>query len=55
MDGHLVRAGIPRRREHVEIYDSFEQYKWFVIGALVAVVAIVIARRVRRGRAGQTA
>lgn len=34
----------------VEIYDTFERYKWYVIGALVAVVAIVIAHRVRRRR-----
>lgn len=39
----------------VEIYDTFEQYKWFVIGALAVVVAIVIARRVRRRRAGRPA
>lgn len=37
--------------EHiVEIYDTFERYKWYVIGALVVVVVIVIARRVRHGR-----
>ena len=37
--------------EHiVEIYDSFERYKWYVIGAVVVIVAIVITRRVRRGR-----
>jgi len=42
--------------EHIdEIYDQFERYKWFVIVALVIVVAIVIAHRVRRGRAAQTA
>jgi membrane protein DedA with SNARE-associated domain len=39
----------------VEIYDSFERYKWYVIGALAVVVAIVITRRVRRGRAERTA
>jgi membrane protein DedA with SNARE-associated domain len=38
--------------EHIaEIYDTFERYKWYVIGALVLIVAIVIAQRVRRGRA----
>jgi membrane protein DedA with SNARE-associated domain len=35
----------------VEIYDTFERYKWYVIGALAVVIAIVITRRVRRGRA----
>jgi membrane protein DedA with SNARE-associated domain len=43
----------------VEIYDTFERYKWYGIGALAVVVAIVITRRVRhsrsRGRAEQTA
>jgi membrane protein DedA with SNARE-associated domain len=39
----------------VEIYDTFERYKWYVIGALAVVVAIVITRRVRRGRAERTA
>jgi membrane protein DedA with SNARE-associated domain len=39
----------------VEIYDTFERYKWYVIGALVVVVAIVITRRVRRRRAGRAA
>ena len=34
----------------VEIYDKFEQYKWYVIGALAVVVAIVITRRVRHAR-----
>jgi membrane protein DedA with SNARE-associated domain len=42
--------------EHiVEIYDEFERYKWYVVGALVIVVAIVIARRVRRRRAARAA
>jgi membrane protein DedA with SNARE-associated domain len=42
--------------EHiVEIYDGFERYKWYVIGALAVVVAIVIGRRVRRRRAKRTA
>jgi membrane protein DedA with SNARE-associated domain len=42
--------------EHiVEIYDGFERYKWYVIGALVVVVAIVIAHRVRRRRVERTA
>jgi membrane protein DedA with SNARE-associated domain len=37
--------------EHiVEIYDTFERYKWYVIGALVVVVAIVIAHRVRHAQ-----
>jgi membrane protein DedA with SNARE-associated domain len=39
----------------VEIYDTFEGYKWYVIGALAVVIAIVITRRVRRGRAERTA
>jgi membrane protein DedA with SNARE-associated domain len=39
----------------VEIYDTFERYKWYIIGALVAVVAIVITHRVRRRRAARTA
>jgi membrane protein DedA with SNARE-associated domain len=39
----------------VEIYDTFERYKWYVIGALAVVIAIVITRRVRRGRADRTA
>jgi membrane protein DedA with SNARE-associated domain len=40
----------------VEIYDTFERYKWYVIGALaVVVVAIVITRRVRRRRTERTA
>jgi membrane protein DedA with SNARE-associated domain len=42
--------------EHiVEIYDGFERYKWYVIGALVVVVAIVVAHRVRRRRTTRTA
>jgi membrane protein DedA with SNARE-associated domain len=40
----------------VEIFDAFERYKWYVIGALAVVVAIVITRRrVRRRRAEGTA
>ncbi|MCW2563456.1 MAG: hypothetical protein QOD59_4693 [Mycobacterium sp.] len=39
----------------VEIYDTFERYKWYVIGALAVVIAIVVTRRVRRGRAERTA
>jgi membrane protein DedA with SNARE-associated domain len=35
----------------VEIYAGFERYKWYVIGALAVVVAIVITHRVRRRRA----
>jgi membrane protein DedA with SNARE-associated domain len=34
----------------VEIYDTFERYKWYVIGALAVVIAIVITRRVRHSR-----
>jgi membrane protein DedA with SNARE-associated domain len=42
--------------EHiVVIYEQFERYKWYVIGALAVVVAIVIAHRVRRSRAERTA
>jgi membrane protein DedA with SNARE-associated domain len=39
----------------VDIYDTFERYKWYVIGALAIVVAIVITHRVRRRRAARTA
>ena len=39
----------------VEIYDTFERYKWYVAGVVVVVAAIVITRRVRRGRAERTA
>ena len=39
----------------VEIYDTFERYKWYVIGALAVIVAIVIAHRVRRSRTTRTA
>jgi membrane protein DedA with SNARE-associated domain len=42
-----------------QIYDTFERYKWYVIGALTVVIAIVITRRVRhshrRRRAERTA
>jgi membrane protein DedA with SNARE-associated domain len=42
--------------EHiVEIYDTFERYKWYVIAAVVVVVAILVARRVRRTRAERIA
>jgi len=42
--------------EHiVEIYDTFERYKWYVVAAVVVVVAIVITHRVRRGRAEHAA
>src|SRR4051812_43423915 len=38
--------------EHIaEIYDTFERYKWYVVAAVVVVVAIVITHRVRRHRA----
>ena len=39
----------------VEIYDTFERYKWFVIGPLAVVVAIVITYRVRHSRRGRRA
>ena len=39
----------------VEIYDTFERYKWYAVGAVVVVVVIVITHRVRRGRAERTA
>jgi membrane protein DedA with SNARE-associated domain len=42
--GYLAGAHI------AEIFDTFERYKWYVIAAVVAVFAIVITRRVRRGR-----
>jgi membrane protein DedA with SNARE-associated domain len=38
-----------------EIYGVFERYKWFVIAAIVVVVAILITRRVRRGRGADAA
>jgi membrane protein DedA with SNARE-associated domain len=34
----------------VTIYGAFEHYKWYLIGALVMVAAIVITIRVRHGR-----
>jgi membrane protein DedA with SNARE-associated domain len=41
--------------EHiVDIYDTFERYKWYVVAAAVVVVAIVITHRVRHHR-GQRA
>jgi hypothetical protein len=39
----------------VEIYDTFERYERYIIGALAVVAAIVITHRVRRGRAERTA
>ena len=39
----------------VEIYAAFERYKWYAIGVLAVVVAIVIAHRVRRRRVERTA
>jgi membrane protein DedA with SNARE-associated domain len=39
----------------VDIYGTFEQNKWYAIGAIAVVVAIVIARRVRRRLAARTA
>jgi membrane protein DedA with SNARE-associated domain len=39
----------------VEIYDAFERYKWYAIGVLAVVVAIVITLRVRRRRAASGA
>jgi membrane protein DedA with SNARE-associated domain len=39
----------------VTIYTTFEHYKWYAIGALVIVAAIVITNRVRRGRADRRA
>ena len=39
----------------VEIYDTFERYKWYVVGALVVVAAIVITRRVRHSRSARRA
>jgi membrane protein DedA with SNARE-associated domain len=42
--------------EHVaEIYEAFERYKWYAIGAAVVVVAIVIWLRVRRSRSAASA
>jgi len=39
----------------VVIYDGFERYKWFVIAAVVVVIAIVVTHRVRRSRAEHAA
>jgi membrane protein DedA with SNARE-associated domain len=39
----------------VTIYAAFEQYKWYVIGAIVIAIAIVITIRVRHGRAERRA
>jgi len=39
----------------VEIYATFEHYKWYVIAAIVVVAAVLITRRVRRGRAAADA
>lgn len=39
----------------VEIYAEFERDKWYAIGALAVVVAIVITHRVRRRRAHRPA
>jgi membrane protein DedA with SNARE-associated domain len=39
----------------VAIYDTFQRYTWYVVGAAVVVVVIVITHRVRRGRAERTA
>jgi membrane protein DedA with SNARE-associated domain len=38
-----------------EIYSAVEHYKWYVIAALAIVVAVIVAVRVRRGRAAGTA
>jgi membrane protein DedA with SNARE-associated domain len=35
----------------VEIYATFEHYKWYVIAAIAVAAAAAITRRVRRGRA----
>ncbi len=33
-----------------EIYQAFDKYEWYVIGAAVIIVALLITRRVRAGR-----
>jgi membrane protein DedA with SNARE-associated domain len=38
----------------LEIYDVVDRYKWYVVGAVVAVAAIVITHRVRRRRAARS-
>jgi membrane protein DedA with SNARE-associated domain len=38
-----------------EIYAAVEHYKWYVIGALAIVAAVVVAVRVRRRRTAETA
>jgi membrane protein DedA with SNARE-associated domain len=39
----------------VEIYDTFERYKWYAVAALVVVVAVVITHRLRHARRGDAA
>jgi membrane protein DedA with SNARE-associated domain len=39
----------------VEIYGAFEHYKWYAIAAIVVVAAVLITRRVRRGRSAADA
>lgn len=39
----------------VVIYGTFDRYKWYVVAAVVAVAAIVITHRVRRGRTARSA
>lgn len=42
--------------EHiVEIYDTFERYKWYVVAGVIVIGAIVITHRVRRRRAQRAA
>jgi membrane protein DedA with SNARE-associated domain len=50
-----VFVGVLAGEHIVEIYDEFERYKWYVVGALVVIVAIVITRRVRRRRRAHAA
>jgi len=57
--GTWCTAGYLAGEHIVEIYDTFERYKWYVIAAVVVVVAIVITHCVRhaqsRGDAAPTA
>lgn len=53
--GTWCAAGYLAGQHIVEIYDTFERYKWYVVAAVVVVGAIVITHRVRRRRAERAA
>ena len=48
--GTWCTAGYLAGEHIVEIYDTFERYKWYVIAAVVVVVAIVITHSVRHAQ-----